>query len=55
MSKGFKNWKKAGDEHLNAHAHSEEHQLSEEKMTNFLKTCRPGNNISTRLQSQAAE
>ena len=55
MSKGFKNWKKAGDEHLNAHAHSEEHQLSEEKMTNFLKTRRPGNDISTRLQSQAAE
>ena len=55
MSKGFKTWKKAGDEHLNAHAHSEEHQLSEEKMTNFLKTHRPGNDISTRLQSQAAE
>ena len=54
MSKGFKNWKKAGDERLNAHAHSEEHHLSEQKMTR-QKTRRPGNDISTRLQSQAAE
>lgn len=41
MSKGFKNWKEAGDEHLTAHAHSEEHQLSEEKMTNFSKDMPP--------------
>ena len=55
ISKGFKNWKKAGDERLDTHARSEEHQLSEEKMTNFLKTRRPGNDISARLQRQAAE
>ena len=50
ISKGFKNWKKAG-----AKARSEGHQLSEEKMTNFLTTRRPGNDISARLQRQAAE
>lgn len=55
ISKGFKNWKKAGDERPDTHAPSEEHQLSEEKMTNFLKTRRPGNGISARLQRQAAE
>ena len=55
ISKGFKNWKKAGDERLDTHARSEEHQLSEEKMTNFLKTRHPGNDISARLQRQAAE
>ena len=55
ISKGFINLKKAGDERLDAHASSEEHQLSEEKMTNSLKTRRPGNDISARLQRQAAE
>ena len=40
---------------MSAQAHSEEHQLSEEKMTNFLKTRRSGNDISTRLQKQAAD
>ena len=55
MSKGFKNWKKASDEHLDAHARSEVHQLSEEKMTNFLKTRCPGSDISARLHRQAAE
>ena len=55
ISKGFKNWKHAGDERLDAHARSKEHQLSKEKMTNFLKTRRPGNDISARLQRQAAE
>ena len=55
ISKGFKNWKKAGDEHLDAHARSEEYQLSEEKVTNFLKTRCQGNDISARLQRQAAE
>lgn len=55
ISKGFKNWKKAGDERLENNACSEEQQLSEEKMTNFLKTRRPGNDISARLQRQAAK
>ena len=55
ISKGFKTLKKVGDERLDAHARNEEHQLSEEKMTNFLKTRRPGNDISARLQRQAAE
>ena len=55
MSKSFKNWKKASDEHLDAHARSEVHQLSEEKMTNFLKTRRPGSDISARLHRQVAE
>ena len=45
ISKGFKNRKEAGDERLDAHARSEEHQLSEEKMANFLKSRCPGNDI----------
>ena len=40
---------------LDAHTRREEHQILEEKMTNFLKTRRPGNDISARLQRQAAE
>ena len=55
ISKCLKNWKKAGDVCPDTHAHSEEHQLSEEKMTNFLKTRHPGNGLSARLQRQAAE
>ena len=40
---------------LDTHARSEEHQLSEEKMTNFLKMRHPGNGLSARLQRQAVE
>ena len=47
--------KQISDERLGAHARSEEHQLSEGKMTNLLKTRRPGNDTSARLQRQAAE
>jgi len=54
ISKRFKNWNTEG-QCPDAYAHSEEHQLSEEKMTNFLKTRLPGNDISARLQRQAAK
>lgn len=55
ISKRFQNWNTAGDDSPDAYARSGEHQLSEEKMTNFLKTRLPGNDISARLQRQAAK
>ena len=58
ISSGFENWKKAigkKDCYLDGHVHSEEHKLAEQKMTNFLKTRCPGNDISARLQRQVAE
>lgn len=58
VKKGFKNWKKASgvkDNSLDKHMHSGEHQMAEEKALNWLKNCKPGNDIASKITKQVAE
>ena len=52
VKKGFKNWKKASgvkDNSLDKHMQSSEHQMAEEKALNWLRNCKPGNDIACKI------
>ena len=58
VKKGFKNWKKASgvkDNSLDKDMQSSEHQMAEEKALNWLRNCKPGNDIACKIVNQVAE